>query len=198
MNAVLARAIEVHPPAILAATHEMSAEDFREHRLVGLSASGKLKKTPEGDSIKNVTIDESGEASPVLSHYAANFHVTREAVINSANSINLETQVARKMIDGAMGTLRDVILEPILANDGAGQTLLDGKETFHSDRGNLAETGAMINVTSLTAARAALMLQKDTQGAPLSITPALLVVPPDLLTQAEQVVAGRRLPCADQ
>ena len=189
LNAVLGRAIETQPPEILRATHEMSAEDFRSHRLVGLSASGKLRKIAEGADIQSVTVDETGEAAPLLSHYGANYHITREAIINSANSLNLESQVARKMIDGAMGTLRDVILEPLLANSGAGQTLLDGKTTFHADRGNLATTGAAPNVTSLTAARAAMMLQKDTQGALLSIIPAQLVVPPDLLTVAEQLVA---------
>ncbi|PYF07823.1 Mu-like prophage major head subunit gpT [Rhodobacter viridis] len=189
LNAVLGRAIETQPPEILRATHEMSAEDFRSHRLVGLSASGKLRKIAEGADIQSVTVDETGEAAPLLSHYGANYHITREAIINSANSLNLESQVARKMIDGAMGTLRDVILEPLLANSGAGQTLLDGKTTFHADRGNLAATGAAPNVTSLTAARAAMMLQKDTQGALLSIMPAQLVVPPDLLTVAEQLVA---------
>lgn len=189
LSAVLARAIETQPPEILRATHEMSAEDFRSRRLVGLSASGKLRKIAEGADLQSVTVDETGEAAPLLSHYGANYHITREAVINSANSLNLESQVARKMIDGAMGTLRDVILEPLLANSGAGQTLLDGKTTFHADRGNLAASGAAPNVTSVSTARAAMMLQKDTQGALLSIMPAQLVVPPDLLTVAEQFVA---------
>lgn len=60
---------------------------------------------------------------------------------------------------------------------------------FHADHKNLAAAGAALNVTSLSEARLALRSQRGQSGEYYAIEPWALVVPPQLETVAQQVLA---------
>lgn len=98
-------------------------------------------------------------------------------------------EIGRKMVAGATERFRHVLLEPVLANAGLGHPMRDGKTVFHADHGNLAPAGAALSVTSLSAARLALRSQRGASGEYYAIEPWALVVPPQLETVAQQVLA---------
>ena len=89
----------------------------------------------------------------------------------------------------APAPLRRVAGAPLLANGGAGQNMADGNPLFHSSHGNLAASGAALSLTTLSAARTAMRKQTGLAGELLAIEPWALVVPAELETLAQQILA---------
>jgi hypothetical protein len=67
--------------------------------------------------------------------------------------------------------------------------MADGQPMFHTSHGNTTGTGAALSVTSLSEARVALRKARGLQGELYAIEPWALVVPAELETVAQQVVA---------
>ena len=84
---------------------------------------------------------------------------------------------------------RQTLLAPLLANTRAGQTMRDTVALFNAAHGNVAGSGAVLSLTTLSTARTAMRRQKDSKGTILNIEPRILLVPPELETLAQQVVA---------
>ncbi|MFA5539008.1 MAG: peptidase U35, partial [Gemmobacter sp.] len=90
--------------------------------------------------------------------FGAMFTLSNKAIYN--DDLGMFDQIGKKMVAGATERFRRVLLEPVLANGGLGHTMRDGKAVFHADHGNLAAAGAVLDVTSLSAARLALRSQR--------------------------------------
>lgn len=184
---LVARGIEQRQPDIVRAVHEVRRDDYRAGKALTLSASGMPQEVNEGGEIQFTTVEEKGEILPTLRDFASGFNITNKALVNDRT--DLLTDIGSKMVKGAVERLRAEILVPILANSGAGQTMADGKAVFHADHGNLASSGATISVTTLSAARTAMRKQKGLKGEIYAIEPWALIVPPELETVAQQVLA---------
>lgn len=185
-NAV-ARRMEQIQPGLLRASHLIQASDYHSGHLLGLSASGIPQEIGETGEIKHVTIDEIGELKPVPRDFGAMFAISHKAIIN--DDLGLFDQIAHKMVSGSTERQRRVLLEPLLANGGAGHAMNDGLPVFHADHRNLAPAGAELSIESLSEARVALRSQRGTQGELYGYEPFALVVPPQLETRAQQIVA---------
>ncbi|MCE6952400.1 Mu-like prophage major head subunit gpT family protein [Cereibacter sphaeroides] len=133
-------------------------------------------------------MDEKGEKTPKVRDFGAGFNLSNQAIQNDRH--DLLAQAGERMVRGCIERFRRVLLEPLQANAGAGQTMADGQPMFTVARGNLAATGAALNVTSLSAARLALRKQKGSQGEIYAIEPWALVVPAEKETEAQQVLAA--------
>lgn len=187
LGKTVARQLELISPALARAAHEISAEDYRGGNLLSLSASGMPAEIGESGEIKYVTIDETGERKPAPRDFGALFHLSNTAIIN--DDLGLFDQISKKMVAGGVERFRHTLLEPVLANGGLGHVMADGKPVFHADHRNLASTGEALNVTSLSAARLALRSQRGKQGEYYAIEPWALVVPPQMETEAQQLLA---------
>lgn len=187
MSNAVARGIEQRQPDIARASHEVAREDYRESRSLTLSATGMPQEVGEGAEIKFVTAEEKGEILPTVRDFASGFNITNQALVN--DHLDLLTDIARKMERGAGERFRAVLLEPLLANSGAGQTMADGLTMFHATHGNLAGTGAALSIPSLSGARLAMRKQKGLNGELFAIEPWGMVVPAELETAAQQVLA---------
>lgn len=185
-NAV-ARRMEQLQPALLRASHLIQAETYHQGSLLGLSASGIPREINETGEIGHVTIDETGELKPVPRDFGAMFRISQKAIVN--DDLGLFEQVTEKMEHGSNERLRRILLEPLLANAGAGHAMSDGLPVFHADHRNLAGAGAALSLESLSEARVALRSQRGTQGEYYAYEPWALVVPPQLETLAQQIVA---------
>jgi hypothetical protein len=117
------------------------------------------------------------------------FSVSRQALVNDSTAINLLTEIAQKMKIGAIQRFRAVMLAPLLANSGLGQTMVDGNALFHTAHANLAGTASAITIASVGLGRAAMRKQVDSMGTILALEPAILMVGPDKETEAQQIVA---------
>jgi hypothetical protein len=186
---IVARRLEIAQPAILAAASVMDRDDYRQGRALQLSATSEPREVREGAEITFVTADDKGELLPAIRDFGAGFNITNQAMANDATAAGLLNDIARRMSDGAITMQRKVVLQPLVANSGAGQTMADGKALFHVDHGNLAASGAVLSVTSLSAARRAMRRQMGSRGEILAVEPWALVVPPELETVAQQLIA---------
>lgn len=185
-NAV-ARRMEQVQPALLSASHLIQANGYHAGALLGLSASGIPQEIGETGEIKHVTIDEIGEAKPVPRDFGSMFTISQKAIIN--DDLGLFDQIASRMVAGSTERLRRVLLEPLLANGGLGHQMNDGLPVFHADHRNLAGTRAALSIASLSEARIALRSQRGSQGELYGYEPYALIVPPQLETLAQQIVA---------
>ncbi len=189
LSGVVAQGFEIAPPAIAQAATEVQAVDYRQRNAVRLSASAMPLLVGEGGEVKNVTVNEKGELIAKPDDYAAIFAISNQAMRNDSTAMNLLADIGAKMVQGSVSRFRSVLLAPLLANAGLGQTMTDGLALFHATHGNLAGTAAALNVTSLSLARTAMRRQVDNMGTVLAIEPAFLLVPPEQETLAQQLVA---------
>lgn len=189
LTSIVGLGFEIAEPAISRLATEVPAADYRQRNSVGLSSTGLPQKVVEGGEINYVTVSEKGELAAKPDDYAAMFAISNQALANDASALGLMADIGRKMIQGSVAQYRNVLLAPLLANSGAGQTMLDSLSLFHATHGNLAGAAAAISVASIGLARTALRRQVDAQGVLLAIEPKFLLVPPEQETLAQQLVA---------
>lgn len=189
MSNDVARQVEQRMPDLVRASHEVAREDYRSGKALSLSASGMPQEIVEGGEIKFVTMEEKGEVLPTVRDFASGFNISNQALQNDSTAVRLMSGISGKMTEGAIERLRQVLLAPIEANSGNGQFMADTMTMFHADHGNLAGTGATISITSLTEARLALRKMKGLKGELRPVDPWALIVPAELETAAQQVVA---------
>ncbi|WP_068766961.1 phage major capsid protein [Rhodobacter xanthinilyticus] len=187
MSNVVARQFAQRVPDLARASREIPRDTYHQGKALTLSASGMPQEIAEAGEIEFVTMDEKGEALPTPRDFGAGFNLTNTALVNDPTG--LMQQASERMVRGAVERLRRVLLEPLEANAGAGQTMADGQPMFHTSHGNTTSTGAALSVTSLSEARVALRKAKGLQGELYAIEPWALVVPAELETVAQQVVA---------
>jgi ATP-dependent protease ClpP protease subunit len=187
MTNLVARGMEQRQPDLMRATHEIRREDYRPGKSLTLSATGMPQPVNEGGEIQFVSVEEKGETLPTVRDFASGFAITNTALTN--DRLDLLNDMGKQMVKGAVERLRAVLLEPLEAGSGAGHDLADGNAVFHSTRNNLADSGATISVTSLSVARTAMRKQRGINGELYAVEPWALVVPAELETVAQQVVA---------
>ncbi len=188
MGKTIARRIALREPDILRAASKKENVDYRPSKSLTLSSMRAVQEVSETGEIKHSTMDEKGESNPMLRDFAGAFTISNKALVN--DDLGLFDQAALRMTEACTAVQRSVLLGPLLANAGAGQTMADGLAMFHVNHRNLAATNAPLSTTSLTAARTALRKQVGPAGELLAIEPFALVVPAEQETLAQQVVAS--------
>ena len=183
----LAQQYEQQMPALKTAARRLSAMDFRQKIRPRLAAGPELEKVNEAGEFTHGTFAETGEYAPQLDTYGKLFRLTRQAVIN--DNLSAFAEIPREMARGAITTERTQLLAPLIANSGAGQTMLeDNDPLFHADHGNLAASGAALSITTVTTATTAMRRQKGLAKEVIDVRPWAIVVPPELETAALQLV----------
>jgi ATP-dependent protease ClpP protease subunit len=189
LTAVVRRMAEQQDPAIARCAREMESEDYRTGNAVSLSGSGVPLKVGEAGEIKFTTINDEGEVKAAPDDFGMMFRLSNKAMVNDSTALDVLAGATTQMVKGAMELKRQTLLAPLLANTRAGQTMRDSVALFNSAHGNVAGTGAVLSLTTLSTARTAMRRQKDSMGTILNIEPRFLLVPPEIETLAQQVVA---------
>lgn len=189
LTAVVNRGIEQAPPAIARLARVIDAQDYRTGNAISLTGSTKMQPVAEGGEIKSGTLDERGEVKAVPENQALMITISQQALVNDSTATSILADAGRFMLRGAVERQREILLAPLLANSGLGQTMRDGQPLFHSTHGNVAGTAAAITVASVSTARTAMRRQKDSQGNLFAIEPRFLLVAPEKETEAQQLVA---------
>lgn len=187
LSNVVGRQLEQRMPAIARLSRELPRDTYHSGKMLTLSASGMPEEVAESGELKFTTMAEKGEEAPTPRDFGAVFSISNKAIVN--DNVGLLAQVGERMVRGSVERLRAVLLEPLLANSGNGQTMASGNPLFDVNHSNVASTGTAISVTALDAARSAMRRQKGLQGEIYAIEPFVLLVPPELETRAQQVVA---------
>lgn len=185
----MAQAYEQQMPALLTTARRLPAPDFRQRVRPRLSTGPMLEKVNETGEYTYGSFSETGENQPLVETYGKMFRLSRQAIVN--DNLAAFAAIPGEMARGAITNVRTLLIEPLVSNSGAGQTMLeDGNPLFHVDHGNLAASGASISITSVGLATTAMRRQKGLASELINVTPWALVVPPELETVALQLVGS--------
>jgi hypothetical protein len=181
---VLRRAYETYAGGLRRVCRESSARDFRAKQSLKLSEAPALLKVGEHSEFKHGSMVESKE-SYALATFGRIFGITRQALVN--DDLGAFGDMATRLGRAAIEFESQFLVNLLTSNPTMGDTIA----LFHASHSNLATgAGSALSLTSLTAARKAMRLQKGLDGAtPIDATPRFLVVPAALETTAEQLVA---------
>lgn len=175
-------------PLKTAIARASTIDDFRKKSRLKISDIDRLQKVGEGGEIKHTSRAETAE-SYALDTYASLFKITRQALIN--DDLGAFADFNRTAGRMAAETENELLFSLFTQNSGVGPTLEEtSKALFHTDHGNLAGTGAAVDVTTLKAARLAMRKQKSLGGKTfINAVPKFLLCGPEMETAAEQVLA---------
>lgn len=189
LNRVLQARYQAAQPTYRRIAQQRTFRDFRAHKVVRAGDFPQLQRVGQGGEIKYGTFGDQKEEISVLA-YAVQFGISREMIVN-------DDLGAIDQVIGSYGTTVAYFEEITFyamknANAGAGPALkTDNKAVFHTDHGNLAASGTVIDVANLGKARAAMRKQTSLDGkTKLNIAPRILLVGPDKETEAEIITAS--------
>jgi len=178
----LARAYEAAPAGLKAIAKKTTARDFRPKATIVLAGNGQLIKVNEHGEFKRASFVE-GVESYALSSFGRIFSISRQALVN--DDLGIFADMPGKFGRAASEFEATFLATTLEANGRMG----DGVEVFHASHSNLAATGSLLSIASLSAARLAMRTQTDANGDLVTIVPKFLIVPPALETTAQQLLA---------
>lgn len=159
--------------------------DFKDNFRLLLSSSPPLGAVGEGGEYKQGSMSEDATSYRVAK-YGNIVSLTLEILQNDRMSQFIRVQPAQGQ--AARRLEADSIYALFAENAAAGSTMQDGTVCFHADHKNL-NGGSPLTAAGLGAARAKLRKQTALGGGFLSLEPKFLIVPPELETDAEVVIA---------
>ncbi|SOC15268.1 prohead protease/major capsid protein fusion protein [Stappia indica] len=186
-NRTMRAAYQSAPATLKRLARQTSHKDFRAKTKVQAADMAKLEKVNEHGEFKSSGFVEAKETY-AIGTYGTIVGLTRQALVN--DDLGAFTDLAGKLGLASSEFEAQFLVDLLTVGGGLGPVMGDGKAVFHADHGNLAAGGAPISKETLSAARLAMRRQKGINGRPSAIAPKFLVVPPELETQAEEILAA--------
>ncbi|MDA9466558.1 phage major capsid protein [Bradyrhizobium sp. CCBAU 53415] len=162
---------------------ERPFKDFRPHPQVRAGEFPMIQPVQENGELRSGTTGDAGE-NVSITPYGVVFTISRQMLVNDDLGA----------IDQILGSAGDTVL--IFENDtffqmfSSNPTLkTDSTAVFHSNHGNLADTGAVPSVSTISDARKALRGMKSLSGNFINVPPAIILAGPDQETVIDQLVA---------
>lgn len=186
-NRTLRAAYTAAPATLNRLARQATAKDFRAKTKIQAADLAKLEKVSESGEYKYSAFVE-GTESYKIGTYGTIIGLSRQMLVN--DDIGAFTDLSGKLGLASAEFEAQFLVDLLVANAGAGPVMDDGKAVFHTAHANLATTGAALSTASLSAARLAMRRQTGLNGRPIAVTPKYLLVPPELETTAELVLAS--------
>ncbi len=160
--------------------------DFRPHSFDSAGDFPNLLQVNEHGEFKSGTMGEKSE-SVTAATYGRIIGLSRQLLVNDDLGAfsNLAVKAARRVVDFENALFFSTV---ITAGAGLGPDLSDTNPVYDAAHNNLTGAG-VLSVTLLGAARALMMKQTSIDGLKLNTPAAILLVSPDSLTLAEQLLA---------
>lgn len=156
--------------------------NFKESTAIRLGEMGRLEEIAENGEITHTSRAENGETMR-LKTFARGVTVSRNLLIDDDLGMLGDTTAA--LGEAAAQTEADILVDLIVGNPN----LSDGTAVFDASRSNVGSAAAP-SVAVLTEARQAMRTRTGLDGKTIiSATPRYVLVPADLETEAEQVLA---------
>ncbi|AXS39234.1 prohead protease/major capsid protein fusion protein [Breoghania sp. L-A4] len=186
-NRVMRASYQAAPSPIKQLGRQTTHKDFRAKTKVQAADLAKLEKVNEHGEYKHSGFVEAKETY-AIGTYGTIVGLSRQALVN--DDLGAFTDMAGKLGAAASQFEAQFLVDLLVKANGLGPSMEDGKTVFHADHGNLAAVGAGISVDALSAARLAMRRQKGINGQPIAIAPKYLLLPPELETAAETILAS--------
>ncbi|MFC6709513.1 Mu-like prophage major head subunit gpT family protein [Paracoccus cavernae] len=181
LNKVLLERYSEFTPTYRAIAKKKNFRDFRPMPLVRAGDFPTLLPVGETGEIKWGTFGESGEEA-VIVPYARGLTISRQMLIND------DLGAINDMLSSYGETIAHFEERTFYAQALTAR-LSDGDALFDATRGNLAAAGSGITAAALSEGRAAMRKQESIDGQRLNLAPSILLVGPDMETEAEMIVA---------
>jgi hypothetical protein len=184
-NKMFLGAYQAAPQTFGPLVRRMTMSDFNEAHLIRMGSGPKLKKIGESGEYKRGSIVESKETIKV-STYGIVVGITRQVIIN--DDLGAFTRLPQQFGTSVATLESDIVWGLWLSNP-----LLKQDETavFHTAKhANLASSGTILGEPAVSKGQTAMSKQLDLDGKTnLNIVPRFLVVPSDLRSTAEKMLA---------
>ncbi len=187
INRVLASRYVTQAPTYRRIAAQRQFRDFRPHDQVRVGDFPTLQPVSQAGEIKFGSFGESKETVAVAP-YAVQFAISRRMLVD--DNIGAIDQML-----GSYGTTVAMFEETTfyamkLANAAGPLLKEDNKRVFHTDHGNLAGAGTVINTAALSAGRAALREMKNQSGVSINVAARIILTGTAKETEAEMAVAA--------
>lgn len=186
INRTLQAQYQAAPATLKAAAHKSTAKDFRKKTKIRLGEAPTLEKVNEAGEFKSGVMAEAKE-SYRIDTFGRIIGYTRQAIIN--DDLGALADPAAKMGRAADEFEAQFLIDLLESGAGAGPAMDDGSTLFHADHGNVGSFASGLGSDSLSAVRLAMRKQKGLAGRPINVTPKFLIVPPELETSANRLLA---------
>jgi hypothetical protein len=187
MNKTLRRQYEGTPRTFVAWAGLSTNPDFKTITRTLLSGAPSLLQVNESGEYKRGAITD-GKETYALATYGRVVAFSRQALIN--DDLSALSRIPSLMGRAAADLESDTVYAVLTANAALGDSIA----LFHASHNNLAGSGAVISVTSLGAARAAMRLQTGLEGRLINLVPEFLIVPTALEQVAYQYTSANYVP----
>lgn len=187
VNRTLMASYQAAPSTLKTVSKRSSARDFRRKTKIQLGEGPSLEKVNEHGEFKSGSMAEAKE-SYAIETFGRIVGFTRQALIN--DDIGALTDPAAKLGTAASDFEAQFLVDLLESGAGLGPDMDDDKSLFHADHGNVAASGAALSEATLSQARLAMRTQTGLAGRRINVSPKFLVVPPELETDAEKLLAA--------
>lgn len=164
-----------------------NAPDFKQMLIVNLGGTPDLLRTNEHGEFTYGNMSEAGEVYAVLT-YGRIVGFTRQAIVND------DLRGFDRLLTGFGNSAARLENRTVYAQLTANANLSDNIPLFDALHGNLSGAPAVISVASLTAARAAMRLQRGLASEELNLAPRYLIVPATIEQVAYQYTSAQFVP----
>ena len=175
------------PSGVRALARQTTAQDFRtKHRLMLDSTGLSIEKVNEAGEFKSGTLAE-GEETYKVDTFGRIIGISRQALVN--DDVGAFTDLARRLGQAAASFEAQFLVDLLVSNSGLGPVMKDTVKLFDAAHGNVSGSGAAPADATLTAARLAMRKQTGLGGGLIDVTPWAVLVPSDIETATEKLLA---------
>lgn len=176
LNKSLASRYAMAMPTYREFSSQMTFNDFRAHKVIRAGDFPDLQEVNEHGEIPAGTFSEAYESATVKA-YGVQVGFSRQLLVN--DNLDAIQQVLASRADRVAAFEDATFYAMMLVSSGAGPTLAEtSRAVFNTTDDTKANTGAAIDVSTLSAARAALRKKTSLDGLKLNIVPSILLVGP--------------------
>jgi len=193
-NRSLRAGYENAPAVMKRLARQTTAKDFRSKTKIQIGEMPTLEKVNEAGEYKYGSQAEAAE-SYSIDTFGKIIALSRKALVN--DDLGAFNDLSGKLGMAAAEFENQTLIDLLESGSGNGPTMSDTKALFHADHGNKAGSGAAPDETTLSAARLAMRKQTGLSGRRINVQPKFLLVPPDLETTAEKLLATIQAAKAD-
>lgn len=114
--------------------------------------------------------------------------LSRQMLVN--DDIGAFSDLPRRMGAAAAAFEAQTLVDLLISNAGLGPVMKDTKTLFHSDHGNVSDSGGAPDETTLSAARLAMRKQTGQSGGLIVVEPRYVLVPSEQETSILKLLAA--------
>lgn len=184
----LMAAYQAAPAVLKTVARKTTAQDFRAKTKLQLGEAPALEKVTEGGEFRYGTMAENKETYR-LGTFGKIIGLSRQAITN--DDLGAFVQLATAFGLSAAEFEAQFLVDLLESNSGDGPAMNDTYNLFDATNHlNKAASGAAPGESTLSAARLAMRKQTGLSGRPINTAPKFLLVPPELETSCEKLLAA--------